>query len=81
MGLMDRGEDTAWERGWEGHHDQQLQRLARLPLAEKLRWLEQSHHLVQQLSNARTGDRPSEITEETTRPTRDSKRGSDSSPC
>ena len=43
---------TAWERGWDGHERQQLARLSRLPLSEKLRWLEEAHHLVRHLSRA-----------------------------
>ena len=42
-------ESTSWEKGWAGHQQQQLERLARLPLGEKLRWLEETHHLVQHL--------------------------------
>ena len=40
----------AWEVGWDGHHEQQLRRLALLPLVEKLRWLEETHYLVRHLS-------------------------------
>lgn len=44
--------DVRWEAGWDGHERQQLQRLRRLTLAEKLEWLEQAQILVQQLSDA-----------------------------
>ena len=40
----------AWAVGWDGHQEQQLRRLARLPLVEKLRWLEETHYLVRHLS-------------------------------
>lgn len=45
-------ERTGWEHGWGGHEAQQLERLSRLPLPEKLRWLEEAHHLVLHLSGA-----------------------------
>src|SRR6185295_18654294 len=45
-------ERTGWERGWGGHERQQLERLSRMPLPEKLRWLEEAHHLVLHLSGA-----------------------------
>jgi hypothetical protein len=44
--------DEIWERGWEGHEREQLIRLARLPLAQKLQWLEEAHRLVRQLTGA-----------------------------
>jgi hypothetical protein len=43
-----------WERGWIEHERMQLQRLAALSFAEKLAWLEKSHHLVIQLEAARS---------------------------
>jgi hypothetical protein len=45
-------ERTDWEQGWDGHEAQQLERLSRQPLTEKLRWLEEAHHLVLHLSRA-----------------------------
>lgn len=42
--------ETEWERGWDGHNQSQLRRLARLPLGEKLQWLEEAQQLVQRLS-------------------------------
>ena len=54
----DNAEQT-WERGWDGHAMEQLRRLARLSLAEKIAWLEQAQrvaqHLVKQSSNNPTG--------------------------
>lgn len=47
--------DRVWERGWDGHDREQLIRLARLPLPQKLLWLEEAHRLVRQLN----GDAPS----------------------
>ena len=41
-----------WEEGWAGHEAQQLERLSRLPLSERLRWLEEAHRLVLHLSGA-----------------------------
>ncbi len=43
-----------WEHGWDEHDRMQLQRLARLPLAEKLAWLEEAHRIVMQLKAAHT---------------------------
>ena len=43
---MSSEQDRVWESGWDGHQRAQLQRLAALPLAEKLRWLEEAHTLV-----------------------------------
>jgi hypothetical protein len=38
-----------WERGWEEHEQMRLQRLADLPLVEKLIWLKQGPRLAMQL--------------------------------
>ena len=46
-------EETLWERGWDGHNQSQLRRLARLPLGEKIRWLEEAQQLVWRLSQER----------------------------
>jgi uncharacterized protein len=48
-----------WERGWTGHEAEQLQRLARLPFAEKLRWLEEGQRVAGSLSRA--ARRPSAV--------------------
>jgi hypothetical protein len=45
-------EGAVWEQGWNGHETQQRERLSRLPLIEKLQWLEEAHHLVLHLSSA-----------------------------
>jgi len=45
-------ERTEWEQGWSGHDTRQLERLSRVPLPEKLRCLEEAHHLVLHLSGA-----------------------------
>ena len=39
-------EERLWESGWQGHTLAQRRRLARLSLAEKLRWLEEAQRLV-----------------------------------
>jgi len=49
-------EELLWEEGWDGHHARQLERMARLPLVEKLRWLEEAHYLVRRLSAGTTPD-------------------------
>jgi hypothetical protein len=43
-----------WERGWDEHERLQLQRLARLPLADKLDWLEEAHRIVLHLTRAKS---------------------------
>ena len=48
--MSSRGQQRAWERGWEGHEREQLRRLAELPLADKLKWLEDAQHYVRHLS-------------------------------
>lgn len=42
-----------WERGWDGHDLAQMRRLAQLPLAEKLRWLEEAQRLVRAIEESR----------------------------
>ena len=43
------GDETGWDRGWRAHEDRQLRRLARLSLAEKLRWLEEAQEFGEKL--------------------------------
>jgi hypothetical protein len=43
-----------WEKGWEEHEQLQLRRLAALPFADKLTWLEQAHRLVMNIGVARS---------------------------
>ena len=38
--------ESFWETGWEGHELAQLNRLSKLPFAEKLKWLEDAHRLI-----------------------------------
>ena len=45
----DNAEHT-WERGWDGHALEQLRRLARLSLQEKIAWLEQAQRVAQHLT-------------------------------
>ena len=52
--MNEKHEESVWEAGWHDHQLRQLERMARLPFAAKLRWLEQAHRLVRQLSNAQT---------------------------
>ena len=42
--------EAMWEEGWNGHEQAQLHRLAKLSLAEKLRWLEEAQELVTHLA-------------------------------
>ena len=36
-----------WDRGWNEHKVRQLVRMARMPFAEKLDWLENAHALAE----------------------------------
>jgi hypothetical protein len=44
--------EQAWEHGWDGHSHAQRMRLARLPMIEKLRWLEEAERLANTLAKA-----------------------------
>ncbi len=41
--------EQIWEHGWEGHERAQRRRMARLPLWEKLAWLEEAQRVVRHL--------------------------------
>ena len=45
--------DREWERGWDGDERAQRRRLAKLSLADKLRWLEEAQHTVERLRDGR----------------------------
>jgi hypothetical protein len=53
-GKFEPTEAGIWEIGWEGHEQLQLRRLAALPFADKLAWLEQAHRLVINIEAARS---------------------------
>jgi hypothetical protein len=44
-----------WEKGWEGHERAQKLRMARLPLVEKIIWLEQAQEML--LNASKKGNR------------------------
>ncbi len=46
-------DERSWEDGWDGHERAQRERLAELPLPDKLDWLEQAHALVRHLDRQR----------------------------
>ncbi len=48
-----KDDNRTWDSGWQGHTSAQLSRLAILPFSEKLKWLEDAHHLVLKFDNAR----------------------------
>ena len=52
-------DERVWEKGWGGHEQHQRERLARLPLAEKLDWLETTHRLLEHLNPASDSKRTS----------------------
>lgn len=49
----DPRDERLWEAGWDGHSEAQQRRLAALPLAEKLRWLEEAQQLAEHLQRSR----------------------------
>ena len=49
---MTQTDEARWEQGWDGHRMDQLRRLAGLPLAEKLQWLEEAARVVRHLSTS-----------------------------
>ena len=53
---MSKEEERVWEPGWEGHKRAQSRRLAALPMAEKLRWLEEANALVRHLRRKMDAD-------------------------
>lgn len=46
-------EEGVWEVGWEGHERAQRRRLGALPLAEKIRWLEEAQEIAEHLQRSR----------------------------
>jgi hypothetical protein len=48
--MSDRPNDEhLWEQGWGGHEQAQLERLADLPLPQKIAWLEEAQRLARHL--------------------------------
>jgi putative hemin transport protein len=45
--------DLSWDAGWEEHELHQLRRLARLPLWQKLQWLEEMNRIIRHLRTQR----------------------------
>lgn len=45
-------ENAIWESGWDGHELAQLQRLAKLSMEQKIRWLESAQQLVQRIQQS-----------------------------
>ena len=58
MPESDPHDERVWEVGWEGHSRAQRRRLARLPFADKLRWLEEAQQVLLHLAmdRKRRGD-------------------------
>ena len=53
-----RTHEQVWERGWQDHSRRQLERLARLPLSEKLAWLEEAHRLIRHIGRKDDSETP-----------------------
>lgn len=47
--MIEKSDEThhTWEKGWEGHEQAQLLRMAGLSFEEKIRWLEEAQELIQ----------------------------------
>lgn len=45
--------EKSWEQGWDGHDQAQFLRFARLPLPQKLEWLEQAQTIAEHLAKTR----------------------------
>jgi hypothetical protein len=50
---MQKNIERSWDSGWDSHDHAQLLRFARLPLSQKLEWLEQAQELSNHLSASR----------------------------
>jgi hypothetical protein len=44
--MTEGADERRWEEGWDGHEQAQLERMAALPLPEKIAWLEEAQRLV-----------------------------------
>ena len=53
MSTMEHRDEQKWEEGYEGHTVEQQRRLARLPLWEKIDWLETAQRVAQHLGRRR----------------------------
>ena len=51
--MEDSGSDDGWDRGWEEHRLRQMRRMAKLPLSEKLRWLEEAQRVAEHLNRGK----------------------------
>jgi len=51
--------EHSWDAGWDGHERAQLRRKARLPLWQKLQWLEEITRIARHLREQRR-PRPNE---------------------
>ncbi len=47
-----------WAAGWEEHELDQLRRLARLPLWQKLQWLEEMNRIIRHLRSQKRPTSP-----------------------
>lgn len=53
MSDQERPMNADWPRGFEEHTLAQRRRLAKLPLSERLRWLEEAHEVARKLERRR----------------------------
>ncbi len=54
---MNDSVEHCWEKGWQGHEEAQLRRMARWSLRDKILWLEEAARVVERISkqdNARS---------------------------
>ena len=46
--------ERIWEIGWNGHEKAQRQRMSRLPLIEKIKWLEEAQEVINRLKSRKS---------------------------
>ena len=57
MRELSEARGTQWDSGWDEHKKRQLRRLARLPLSQKLAWLEEAQRVAEKLAPQAAGRR------------------------
>jgi hypothetical protein len=60
----EQNDEPLWEGDWDSHRQSQMRRLARLPMWEKLGWLEEAHNIVRHLQAQREQQKQHEKREE-----------------
>ena len=53
MNEQDHRLERLWERGWDGHEKAQLLRMSQLSFLDKIKWLEETQELLQNIQELR----------------------------